>query len=77
MRGVQRRAHAFAAFRHRLVAKAHDIENALRAVADMDLHVHFARLDAFEWKQPVSALAMKAEGEAESPEAKPPALPGA
>jgi HemY protein len=35
------------------------------------------RLDAFEWKQPVSALAMKAEGDTESPEAKPPALPGA
>jgi HemY protein len=35
------------------------------------------RLDAFEWKQPVSALAVKAEGEAGSPEAKPPALPGA
>jgi HemY protein len=37
------------------------------------------RLDAFEWKQPVSALAVKPEAveqRAEGVEAKPPALPG-
>ena len=39
-------AHPLAAFRHRLVGQAHDIELAAAGIADMDLHVDFTGFDA-------------------------------
>ncbi len=46
--GGQRGTHALLAFAHRFVAKANDVEQPAAALADMDLHVHLARLDALE-----------------------------
>jgi len=48
--GVQRRAHAFTRFAHRLVGEADDIEHAAgaRALADMHLHIEFTRLHPFK-----------------------------
>ena len=44
----QRGAHPLAAFRHRLVGQADDVEQAAAAVADMHLHIDFAGLDALK-----------------------------
>ena len=46
-RGVQRRAHPLARFRHRLVAEADDGEHHI-AIGDLHLHVDRPSLDAFE-----------------------------
>ena len=46
--GRQRGAHPLAAFGHRLVGKAHDIELAAAGIADVNLHVHFAGFDALK-----------------------------
>jgi hypothetical protein len=37
-----------AAFRHRLVGQAHDVEQPIAAFTDMHLHIDFAGLDALE-----------------------------
>ncbi len=44
--GAEGGAHPLAAFRHRLVGQADDIEIAAAALADMDLYVHFTGFDA-------------------------------
>ena len=46
--GGQRRAYPLPAFRHRLVGQPHNGDHAIAAFADMDLHVHFAGLNALE-----------------------------
>src|SRR5580704_11250236 len=46
--GRKCRAHALAAFGHSLVAEADDIEDALRAAANMHLNVDFACLDSLK-----------------------------
>lgn len=46
--GRQRRAHAFARFADRLVRQTHDVEDTRAAIADMHLHIDFARFDPLE-----------------------------
>ena len=46
--GGQRRAHPLAAFADRLVGKTHQIELAIAAIGDMNLHIDFARFDALK-----------------------------
>ncbi len=49
--GGQRRAHPLAAFRHRLVGQADNVELAAAGIPDMHLHVHFPA--SMPWKATV------------------------
>ncbi len=46
--GGQRRTHPLAAFAHRLVGQPDNGHQPVAAIADMDLHIHLAGLDALE-----------------------------